>query len=84
MATMNVFLPDPMKTWVEARTQDGRFSNASDDVRDLIRRHQDRPQAITELQQLVDDGTASGPARHLDLEAFLARKRDQTAKTDGR
>jgi antitoxin ParD1/3/4 len=30
MATMNVSLPYPMKAWVESRTWDGRFSNASD------------------------------------------------------
>ena len=42
---MNVSLPDPMKAWVEAQTQDGRYSNASDYVRDLIRRDQDRQQA---------------------------------------
>ena len=60
MATMNVSLPDPMKAWVESRTQDGRYSNASDYVRDLIRRDQDRQQAIAELQQIVDDALASG------------------------
>ena len=38
MATMNVSLPDPMKDWVEAQTRTGRYSNASDYVRDLIRR----------------------------------------------
>jgi len=84
MATMNVSLPDPMKVWVEAQTQDGRYSNASDYVRDLIRRDQDRQQAIAELQQLVDEGLPSGPATRLDVEAFLARKRDQNARTDGR
>jgi len=84
MATMNVSLPDPMKVWVEAQTQDGRYSNASDYVRDLIRRDQDRQQAITDLQQLVDDCLASGPAARLDVEAFLARKRDQNARTDDR
>jgi len=84
MATMNVSLPDPMKVWVEAQTQDGRYSNASDYVRDLIRRDQDRQQAIAELQQLVDEGLASGPATRLDVEAFLARKRDQNARTDSR
>ena len=84
MATMNVSLPDPMKAWVEAQTQDGRYSNASDYVRDLIRRDQDRQQAIVELQQLVDEGLASGLAGQLDVEAFLACKRDQNARTDGR
>lgn len=84
MATMNVSLPDPMKVWVEAQTQDGRYSNASDYVRDLIRRDQDRQQAISELQQIVDDGLASGPAGRLDVEAFLARKRNQNARTENR
>jgi len=82
MATMNVSLPDPMKVWVEAQTQDGRYSNASDYVRDLIRRDQDRQQTIAELQQHVDEGLASGPATRLDVEAYLARKRDQNAGTD--
>ncbi len=60
MATMNVSLPDPMKSWVEEQTRDGRYSNASDYVRDLIRRDQDRQQAIAELQQIVTDALASG------------------------
>jgi len=84
MATMNVSLPDPMKAWVEAQTQDGRYSNASDYVRDLIRRDQDRQQAIAELQQIVDEGLASGPGARLDVEAFLARKRQQDAGTEDR
>ena len=79
MATMNISLPDPMKAWVESRTQDGRYSNASDYVRDLIRRDQDRQQAIAELQQVVDDALASGPAEPFDIESFLARKRNQHA-----
>ena len=60
MATMNVSLPDPMKEWVEAQTETGRYSNASDYVRDLIRRDQERAGAIAQLQQLVDEGLASG------------------------
>lgn len=84
MATMNVSLPDLMKAWVEAQTQDGRYSNASDYVRDLIRRDQDRQQAIAELQQIVDEGLASGRGARLDVEAFLARKRQQDARTEDR
>ena len=61
MATMNVSLPDAMKNWVEERSRSGRYSNASDYVRDLIRRDQDRHRAIAELQQLVDEGIVSGP-----------------------
>lgn len=60
MATMNVSLPDPMKDWVEAQTRSGRYSNASDYVRDLIRKDQERREKIAAMQQLVDDGLASG------------------------
>jgi antitoxin ParD1/3/4 len=83
MATMNVSLPEPMKAWVEAQTQDGRYSNASDYVRDLIRRDQDRRQAIAELQQIVEDAVASGPAEAFDIETFLAGKRNQHVNADG-
>lgn len=83
MATMNVSLPDPMKAWVEAQTQDGRYSNASDYVRDLIRRDQDRQSAIAELQSFVDEGIASGAPQKFDLEAFLTRKREDHASDLG-
>ena len=60
MATMNVSLPDPMKAWVEAQVKTGHYSNASDYVRDLIRRDQeDRAQREALVQALVA-GEASG------------------------
>ncbi len=59
MATMNVSLPDPMKDWVEAQARTGRYSNASDYVRDLIRRDQERAADLAELQRLVTAGLAS-------------------------
>lgn len=60
MATMNVSLPDPMKHWVEAQAQTGRYSNASDYVRDLIRRDQERLGKISAMQRFVDEGLQSG------------------------
>jgi antitoxin ParD1/3/4 len=73
MATMNVSLPDQMKDWVESRTETASFSNTSDYVRHLIRRDQEREQAIAELQAEVDKGLESGPARTFDLDEFLSR-----------
>jgi antitoxin ParD1/3/4 len=61
MATMNVSLPDLMKTWVEQQTTTGRFSNASDYVRDLIRRAQKQSAKFAQLQHLVTEGISSGP-----------------------
>lgn len=60
MATMNVSLPGPMKDWVEAQAQTGRYSNASDYVRDLIRRDQERSGKIAQMQRLVNEGLESG------------------------
>lgn len=60
MATMNVSLPDPMKQWVERQAESGRFSNASDYVRDLIRRDQERANGMQDLQRLISEGVESG------------------------
>ncbi len=74
MATMNVSLPDPMKSWAEHRTKGGRYSNVSDYVRDLIRKDQERHIAIAELQGLIDEGLQSGSSRNFDMSAFIAGK----------
>ena len=76
MATMNVSLQDAMKAWVEGRAGTGLYSNASDYVRDLIRRDQERAQKIAALQRLVQEGEESGvsPSSAEDIRA-LARKR---------
>lgn len=60
-----------MKSWAEERAKDGRYSNTSDYVRDLIRKDQEREAAISELQSLVDEGLNSGPARAFDFVQFI-------------
>jgi len=80
MATMNVSLPDPMKTWIEVRLKDGRFSNTSDYVRHLIRRDQERAQAIEVLQQAIDEGVKSGEPAPFDFKTFKERMRERHAR----
>ena len=60
MATMNISLPDKLKKFVEKRVSEGSFSNASDFVRDLIRRDKERQTAIREINQALAEGEASG------------------------
>ncbi|MFN3911867.1 type II toxin-antitoxin system ParD family antitoxin [Hyphomonas sp.] len=60
MATMNISLPDQMKAWVEAQTEDGKYANSSDLIRDLIRREQIKQEKIAAMQVLLDEGEASG------------------------
>jgi antitoxin ParD1/3/4 len=57
---MNISLPDPMKDWVETQTSSGRYDNASEYVRDLIRHDQDRASKISAMQRLVDEALAGG------------------------
>lgn len=70
MATMNVSLPDPMKHWVEAQARTGRYSNASDYVRDLIRRDQERAEQHARLQAAITEGIESGVADDFSMEAI--------------
>lgn len=76
MATMNVSLPDPMREWVETQTRTGRYANASDYVRDLIRKDQERNDKIAAMQAFVEDGLKSGIGRRsLDSLFAEAKKR---------
>ncbi|KRA66956.1 CopG family transcriptional regulator [Caulobacter sp. Root656] len=75
MATMNVSLPDAMKDWVESRARTGRYSNASDYVRDLIRRDQERAAKIVALQRLVDEAEASGVSPNSMSDILQAARR---------
>lgn len=72
MATMTISLPDGMQSWVEAQTAAGRYSTASDLVRDLIGREQVRAEKIANLQRLLDEADESGVSDET-VEAIFAR-----------
>ena len=48
MTTLNISLPDNMKTWISQRVTGGDYSNISDYIRSLIRRDQEQLQANRE------------------------------------
>ncbi len=76
MATMNISLPDALKEWAESRVAQGRFSNVSDYVRDLIRKDQERHAYIDYVQKAVDEGLASGVSdKSFDDIVAAARRR---------
>jgi len=75
MATMNVSLPEPMKEWVEAQAKTGRYSNASDYVRALIRRDQERADKLAEFQQLITEGLESGLSDRSVVEVIETARR---------
>ncbi len=81
MATMNVSLPNPMKDWVESQVKAGQYGNASDYVRDLIRRDQKDREQIKILQQAITKGIESGISDRSMLEILKeARKKAHTSK----
>jgi antitoxin ParD1/3/4 len=41
MSQLNVSIPPALKSWIDVRVAEGRYSSASDYVRDLVRRDQD-------------------------------------------
>lgn len=78
MATMNISLPDDLKSFVDAQVA-GRYSTSSEYVRELIRREQD----IQVLRQKLLDGAASpleGPADEAYFERLRERIRERARK----
>lgn len=83
MATMNVSLPDPMKQWVEEQSASGKYANASDYIRDLIRRDQVRAENERCLREIVDNARASGVSEQTFKEIIAdARARYPARKND--
>ncbi len=61
MPQLNLSIPPALKHWVDTKVAEGRYSSASDYVRDLVRRDQEA--AVDEtvwLRGLIEEGLASG------------------------
>ncbi|UXN04976.1 MULTISPECIES: type II toxin-antitoxin system ParD family antitoxin [unclassified Bartonella] len=77
MATMNVSLPDQMKNWAEKQSDNGRYQNVSDYIRDLIRKDQQHQIATQAFQSAIDEGLQSGTPKAFDKLAFKQRMRQK-------
>jgi len=58
MPSLNISLPAPLREWIEAQVKGGRYGNASEYLRELIRRDQDR-KAQERLEELLLEGVKS-------------------------
>ncbi len=79
MVTMNISLPDSMRTWVEAQLATGLYANNSDYIRDLIRKDQQRAEKLAILQQAVTAGLDRGDAGALDMQAVKQQARGKAS-----
>ena len=60
MSQLNVSIPPALKSWIDHRVAEGRYSSASDYVRDLVRRDQDTDADETDwLRGLIAEAEAS-------------------------
>ena len=57
MNELHIALPKTLRHWIDQQVQFGRFVDASDYLRDLVRRDQEN---TWRLRDLVEEGLASG------------------------
>ncbi len=55
MSTMNISLPDTLKSFVDTQVSEGDYGSSSEYMRDLLRKEQDR----VRLRRLLMDGMES-------------------------
>jgi len=70
-----------MTDWVETQASGGRYSNASDYVRDLVHRDQERARQISEWQALMTEGIESGVGDQ-NMADILAEARVATRRAE--
>jgi antitoxin ParD1/3/4 len=84
MPQVNLSLPPALKDWVDTKVAEGRYSSASDYMRDLVRRDLESAMTETEwLRGLIADGLASGVVDEEPetvVENIIARRKSRTHK----
>ena len=66
MTTKNISITEELAAHIDTMVRTGRYANASDYMRDLVRRDQERLTARQELQGLIRDGIESGEPVEMD------------------
>ena len=78
MSTMNISLPDSLKSFVDEQVTERGFGTSSEYVRELIRKDQDRQR----LRGLLLEGAASAAGAPADA-AWFETLRDRVAQRAG-
>jgi len=75
MSTMNISLPEPLKEFIDQQVTERGYGTASEYVRDLLRKEQER----WRLRSLLVEGGASGVFGPADA-AYFASLRQRVRK----
>jgi antitoxin ParD1/3/4 len=68
MTTMNISLPDSLKSFVDVQVNARGYGTSSEYVRELIRKDQD----VQRLREMLLDGANSAPTAPVDASYFDA------------
>ena len=82
MQTMNISLPDPLKAFVDGEVATGRYSSASEYVRELIRADE-RRKTQEALETALLDGL-SGPEAPLAADDWTAIRAEAMSRLAAR
>ncbi len=82
MQSMNISLPDPLKQYVDGQISTGRYSSASEYVRELIRADEKR-KAEEQLEAKLLEGLSS-PETALSPSDWKAIRKEAMAKVEAR
>jgi len=76
MATLNISIPDEMRQWIDSQVGSGRYANASDYIRDLIRDNLTRNDLI---KMALIEGEQSGDSS-LNIQDIIQSEKKNTHK----
>jgi len=79
MSTMNISLPDALKSFVDEQVTKRGYATSSEYVRELIRADQDRER----LRKLLLDGAASKSTAAID-DSYFSGLRSRIRQTKGK
>ncbi len=82
MIRKTISMPDEMGAWIEHRIKLGQYNNESEFFRDLVRRDQERRQAMDQLRKMLDEAEASGIADRTAQEIWDDVEKQHIAQGD--
>jgi len=60
MTDLSFSLPSALQSWIQQQIAEGRYADAGDYLRDLIRRDRAVAEDIARVRALIEEGEASG------------------------
>jgi antitoxin ParD1/3/4 len=77
MSTMNISLPEALRSFVDSQVSDGGYTSSSEYVRELLRKEQDR----VRLREMLLDGAASPLSENVWNAEYFEKMRRRVKST---